>query len=472
MNCPYSGENAMRTERDFLGTKELPDSAYYGINTARALDNFGSGAEKNDKLFIKSYLLVKKACALVNQELKYLNNDKANAIISAIDVLLEKDSFEDICVNPLSGGAGTSLNMNINEVIANHALSMAGMQKGEYSFIHPLDDVNMHQSTNDTYPTALKTAILMYLGIMEKSLVSLQESLQVKELEFAGVVKLGRTEMQDALPMTVGMQFSAYSEAIGRDRWRIFKSMERIKTVNLGGTAIGTGFNAPQDYIFKAADKLKQLTGLNISRAENLVDATQNLDSISEVAGMVKTVAVNLMKISEDFRILSSGPEGGIGEFILPALQEGSTIMPGKVNPVMCEYITQSSLQVFANDHALCLACAMGNLELNQLYPLAANLILKNLRLVEDSISKLDHKIVRGLKLNEAKITENISSAMAVLTYLSQHIGHDKAAAAYEQHKKTGKPVRDVLAESKVLDGSKYDELMTAAKIRMVGFRK
>ncbi len=462
----------MRIEKDFLGGKEIPDNVYYGINTARALENFGADADKIDTYFIKAYLLVKKAAALVNFEIKSISEEKTNAITGAIDALIETGDFSDFCVNPLSGGAGTSVNMNINEVIANRALEMAGMQKGEYSFIHPLDDVNMHQSTNDTFPTALRTAMLMYLDDMEKELTLLQEALQLKEKEFSGVVKLGRTELQDALPITVGMQFSAYAEAIGRDRWRIFKSRERIKTVNLGGTAIGTGFNAPQEYIFKAADKLKQLTGLNISRAENLVDATQNLDSIVEVAGMVKAAAVNLMKISEDLRFLSSGPEGGIGEFILPALQEGSTIMPGKVNPVMCEFITQGCLKVFADDQALTTAAAMGNMELNQFFPLVAHLVLGNMRSVNGSISKMNHKIVSQIKLNEDNITKNVSSAVAILTYLSQFVGHDKAAAVYEEYKKTKKPVRDVVVEAGILDAKKYDELMSPDKVRMLGFKK
>jgi aspartate ammonia-lyase len=462
----------MRIEHDFLGSKEIPDGAYYGINTARALENFGGNGEITDRYFIKAYLLVKKAAALVNADIGSLNEDKAQAISHAIDALIEKSLYDDIRVNPLSGGAGTSVNMNINEVIANHALEMAGMQKGEYSFLHPLDDVNMHQSTNDTFPTALRTAMLFYLDDLERSLISLQGSLQSAEKEFSDVVKLGRTELQDALPITVGMQFSAYAEAVGRDRWRIFKSRERIKTVNLGGTAIGTGFNAPQEYIFRVAEKLKQLTGLNISRAENLVDATQNLDQIVEVAGMVKTTAVNLMKISGDLRLLSSGPEGGIGEFILPEMQEGSTIMPGKVNPVMCEFITQSCLMVFANDQALSTAAAMGNLELNQFFPLVAHLVLKNMRLVLDAAAGLDNKVVRGIKLNKENITKNASSAVAVLTYLSQIIGHDKAAIVYETYKKTKKPVRDIIIETGIMDAVKYDELMAPDRIRMMGFRK
>lgn len=460
----------MRQEKDFLGTKDIPDECYHGINTARAIENFGKG-EAIDPIFIRSYLLIKKACALTNYDIKALDPNKAEAIISAIDDMLEKELYSDIVVNPLSGGAGTSVNMNINEVIANRALSMAGMNRGEYSYINPLDDVNMHQSTNDTFPTALKTAMLFYLKDLETIFTSLQESLQAKEKEFANIVKLGRTEMQDALPITVGMQFSAYSEAIGRDRWRVFKSRERIKTVNLGGTAIGTGFNAPREYIFMAAEKLKSLTGLNISRAENLVDATQNLDLIVEVSGIIKTAAVNLMKISEDFRLLSSGPEGGLGEFILPAMQEGSTIMPGKVNPVIPEYVTQSCLQIMANDLALSMASGMGNLELNQFYPLVAHLVLKNLRLLKEAAAALDLKVVRGIKLNESKITNNLENSVAVFTYLSQFIGHDAAAITYEKHKKTGKTAREILAEDGILTVQKYDELVSRERMMMLGFK-
>ena len=461
----------MRQEKDFLGTKDIPDDCYYGINTVRALENFGKG-EEVDGYFIKSYLFVKKACALANKEIKSLDANKADAILSAIDDMLEHETYGDIVVNPLSGGAGTSVNMNINEVIANRALTMAGMDKGEYSFLSPLDDVNMHQSTNDTFPTALRTAVLFYLNDLEAVFMSMQESLQAKEKEFSNIVKLGRTEMQDALPLTVGMQFSAYAEAIGRDRWRVFKCRERIKTVNLGGTAIGTGFNAPKEYIFLAAEKLKELTGLNISRAENLIDATQNLDSIVEVSGILKAAAVNLMKISEDFRILSSGPEGGVGEFILPAMQEGSTIMPGKVNPVIPEYVTQSCLQVMANDLTLSMASAMGNMELNQFYPLVAHLILKNLRLIKEAALALDMKVVRGIKLNESKITKNLANSIAIMTYLSQYIGHDRAALAYEKHKKTNRPVKEILVEDGILTAQKYDELVRPDRMMMLGFKK
>ncbi|MDD5065839.1 MAG: aspartate ammonia-lyase [bacterium] len=461
----------MRKEKDFLGEVELPDSAYYGIHTQRAYDNFGDIRETVDPVFIRSYLQVKKACSLTNKELGYLDPGKADYILSAIEDLLQNKDYRDIIINPLCGGAGTSVNMNINEVIANKACEKAGRARADHDFIHPLDHVNMHQSTNDTFPTALKVAVLLYLERLEENLVRLQDELQKKEKEYAGIIKLGRTELQDALPVTVGMQFSAYSEAIARDRWRIFKARERIKLVNLGGTAIGTGFNAPQRYIFRVIEVLKELTGLNIARGENLLDITQNMDSLAEVSGLIKTIAVNLLKISEDLRVLSSGPEGGFHEISLPRLQEGSTIMPGKVNPVILEFVSQNSLLVIHQDAALSTAAGLGNLELNQFIPLIAYLLLRNLKIINLSIEKLDGKVIRGLQLNKERIERNFHGSMALLTYLSQYIGHDKAGEIYQQALKTGKPIRQLLSESGALTEERLSELLSPERIRMMGIK-
>jgi aspartate ammonia-lyase len=463
--------STMRIEKDMLGEKEIPDDKYYGIHTQRALENFGPAIEAIDPVFIKGYLFVKKAACLTNIEIKTLDEERGRAIITAIDALLASAEPSQICVNPLSGGAGTSINMNVNEVIANRALELAGRKKGDYVFISPLDHVNMHQSTNDTFPTALRVAMMLRLKALENALISLQESLQAREKEFSDVVRLARTELMDALPTTVGMQFSAYAEAIGRDRWRIFKSEERIKTVNLGGTAIGTGFGAPQEYIFKAWQHLKALTGLSLTRAENLVDATQNFDQIIEVMAMVKALAVNIMKISGDIRLSASGPEGGLGEFILPALQEGSSIMAGKVNPVIAEFCAQSSLQVIANDSAIATAAGLGNLDLNQYAPLIAHLSMKNLSLMETSVSLLDHKLVRGIKLNRDRINFNLHGSLAILTYLSLIIGHDRASETALKMKETGKSAREILDGSGLLSGQKYDELVRPENIRMLGLK-
>ncbi len=462
----------MRTEHDALGSMELPDDTLWGIHTARALENFGDVQERHDELFVRAYLLVKKAAAQANTELGHLEKDKAQAIVSAIDAWLAGGDFSAIVVNPVSGGAGTSLNMNVNEVIANRALQLAGKRCGEYAFIHPLDHVNMHQSTNDTYPSALKIAMLMHLDGLEDALIRLQESLQAKEREYAGILKLGRTELADALPITAGMQFAAYAEAIARDRWRIFKARERIKVLNMGGTAIGTGFNAPQKYIFLVTQKLKSLTGLAITRAENMVEATQNLDAIVEVSGLIRTCAVNLMKISEDLRLLSSGPSGGIGEVVLPALQEGSTIMPGKVNPVMCEFASQTALLVMGYDNMVSQAAALGNLELNQFYPLVSYLVLRSMSGLRLALNQFEAKLIRGLALNADRIAANLNDSVAILTYLSQYIGHEASARLYHIVKQDSRKLREIIIDEKVLTAQQYDELVSPERIRMMGYRK
>ncbi len=451
----------MRKERDFLGEREIREDALYGIHAWRAFENFGDIGERTDPVFVRSYLLVKKACALANRETGFLDGKKADSILQAIDGLLERGDFHDVLINPLSGGAGTSLNMNINEIVANSCREE----------VDPADDVNLHQSTNDTYPTAFKTALMFYLQELEQALTGLQDTLQKKEKEFGDVVKLGRTELMDALPITVGMQFSAYAEAVARDRWRVFKARERIKTVNLGGTAIGTGFNAPQKYIFCAIGKLQEVTGLNLSRAENMVDATQNLDGVVEVMAIVKALAVNLHKIAEDLRILSGGPEGGIGELILPPVQEGSSIMPGKANPVIPEFVLQISLLVIGNDSVISTAAAGGNMELNQFYPLISTLSLKNMRMLLQAVLSLDRRCLAGITVDRERIRAHLSDSMAILTYLSQYLGHAKASELYLRHRAGEKDLKKLILQSGALTESRYEELLQADKIRMLGYK-
>lgn len=468
----YNSVNFMRTEYDFLGSLQIDDACYFGIHAQRAFNNFGDTGQRHDPVFLTAYLQVKKAAALANRDLGYLDPERSGHILSAIDRIVSGGSFDDFIVNPLAGGAGTSLNMNVNEVVANHALELAGRPKGDYGYIDPLQHVNLHQSTNDTYPTALKTAVLVYLERLAAALTGLQERLQEKERAFADVVRLGRTELQDALPMTAGMQFSAWAEAIGRDRWRIFKARERIKVVNLGGTAIGTGFGAPQNYIFTVVDKLRSVTGLPLARAENMVDATQNLDSIVEVSGLLKTLAVNLLKISEDLRLLSSGPAGGFAEIVLPSVQEGSSIMPGKVNPVMLEFVSQAALLAIGNDGVIAQAAGLGNFELNQFYPLAATLLLANLRSLELAVGRLEAKAVAGLELKSEKIAQNLSDSIAVVTFLAQHIGHGEASGIYLKHLATKQPLRQLILEGGMLSPNDLDRLLSPENIRMMGIKK
>ena len=289
----------MRKETDCLGARDLPADAYYGIHTLRALENFPLTGQRLPRVFIRALGLVKEACARTNLQLGYLEPKTGQAIIQACGELSSGTLDAHILVDAFQGGAGTSANMNCNEVIANRAIELLGGTKGDYSLVHPFHHVNKHQSTNDVFPTALRVACLLELKELENAAASLQEALQIREDEFKDVLKVGRTQLMDAVPVTLGMEFGAFAEAVARDRWRVFKCRERIKQVNLGGTAVGTGLGAPRDFIFRATERLKELTGLALARAENLVDATQNLDAFVEVSGMLKAFAVNLVKNSQ-----------------------------------------------------------------------------------------------------------------------------------------------------------------------------
>ncbi|MBN2712482.1 MAG: aspartate ammonia-lyase, partial [Planctomycetes bacterium] len=346
---------------------QIPAEAMHGIHTARAMDNFPLSGRKPHAALIAAYGTVKLACAMTNRSVGEWGDDaaKADAIECACREMSDSLLSEHILSDSLQGGAGTSLNMNVNEVVANRALQIMGMALGSYDKVCPTDDINLHQSTNDTYPTALKLAAIRMLKVLEERVVALQESFQAKEKEFAHIVKVGRTQYQDAVLTTLGREMGAYAEAFNRDRWRIYKCEERLRVVNLGGTAIGTGIGAPRQYVFKVVDTLRDLTGIGFARAENLVEATQNADVFVEVSGILKACASSLIKICTDLRLLSSGPEAGLGEIILPQMQAGSSIMPGKVNPVIPEAVTQAAMKVMGNDQVIAQACAAGSLELN-----------------------------------------------------------------------------------------------------------
>ncbi|MBV8048139.1 MAG: aspartate ammonia-lyase, partial [Paludibacterium sp.] len=387
---------ATRWESDSLGQVELPADALYGAHSARARDNFllsGQGAAAE---LVAAFAQVKVACARTNAELGYLAPDVADAVTRAARELADGQWRDAIVVDALQGGAGTSLNMNVNEVLANRAEELLGGRRGEYRRVHPIDHVNLHQSTNDTYPTALKVAAIGLLRRLHIDISELQMAFQRKEGEFAHVVKIGRTEMQDACPMSMAAAFSAWAEALSRDRWRVSKCEERLRVVNLGGTAIGTGMTAPREYIFAVTERLREETGLGLARAENLVDATQNADVFVEVSGILKAHAVNLLKISADLRLLSSGPRAGLSELSLPAVQVGSSIMPGKVNPVICEAAAQAAMQVIANDAAITLAAQSGQLELNAFLPLVAHALLGSLTLLIRANRMFRERCVEG----------------------------------------------------------------------------
>jgi len=462
----------MRIEKDGLGEKEIPDNAYYGIHTQRAIENFPISRYRLHPEFIKAFAQVKKACALVNTELGYLEERIGKAIVEACDEIINGKLHEEIKVDPFQGSAGTSTNMNFNEVVANRAIEILGGKKGEYNIVNPLHHVNLHQSTNDVYPTALKIATLGLLKKLESEVAKLQEAFQIKEQEFKNILKLGRTELQDAVPITLGMEFGAYAEAIARDRWRIFKARERIKIINLGGTAVGTGLGAPRKYIFKVTEKLRELTGLNIARAENLVDATQNMDAFVEVSGMLKAYATNLFKIAGDLRLLGSGPDGGIAEIKIPPVQAGSSIMPGKVNPVILESVQQVALRVMSNDNVVALVASLGQLELNQFLPLLTHSMLESLEILINVTGVLRTKCIEFIKADPKRCLEYVMRSKTIATVLVPIFGYKRVEEIVKKALKYGKSIKEVLIEDKIMSEEQVEKLLSAKRMYKLGYTK
>lgn len=450
-----------RIEQDTLGSKAIPQDAYYGIHSVRAYENFSISRQKMHPELIKALGVVKQAAAEANMSTKLLSPSIGNAIFQAAGEVAEGKWAEQFIVDPLQGGAGTSANMNANEVIANRAIELLGGTKGDYSLVHPVDQVNLSQSTNDVYPTALRIAAIRLLYPLSENCAALQASLQKKEAEFAGILKLGRTQLQDAVPITLGQEFSAWAEAISRDRWRIYKVEERLRQINLGGTAIGTGINASRKYIHTVVERLRSLTGLGLARSENFIDCTQNADVFVEVSGILKACAASLVKISGDLRLLSSGPRGGLGEIRLPSLQAGSSIMPGKINPVIPEMTTQAAYQVMANDLAVTLAVQAGQLELNAFLPLVAANLLPSIEMLGKAMSLLAARCIDGIEPIEENCSTHLENSVGVITALAPLLGYDRAselAKAALHHKVS---VKEVLYRAGFFDPEKLDSLLS-----------
>ena len=431
-----------------MGPLEVPADAYYGIHSLRAEQNFrllGTGIHPR---LIKSLALVKKACAMANIRTGYLEERIGNAIISACDEIAGGSLHDQFITDALQGGAGTSMNMNANEVIANRAIELLGGDKGDYSVVNPLDHVNCSQSTNDVVPTAVKLTAILLLSGASQAMARLQGSLQEKEKEFADVLKVGRTETQDAVPITLGQEFSAWAQAVQRDWWRLYKVEERLRQVNLGGTAVGTGLNADRRYVFTVVETLRDLTGIGLARAENMIDSTQNLDMFVEVSGMLKAAATDLAKISADLRLLSSGPRAGLQEIHLPELQAGSSIMPGKVNPVATEAVSQAAFQIMANDSAITLCAMNGQLELNAFIPALAHNLFQSLDLLTAAGNLLAEKCVKGITADEAHCEELLERSFTLVTALAPYIGYDEASNLAREAATTGKTIRELAIQA------------------------
>lgn len=460
-----------RIETDLLGQKQIPADALWGIHTARAVENFPLSGKTIHPELIKAYGEVKLACAQTNIHLEVWKDrpTKAGAIEKACFEMSQGLLNEHILVDVLQGGAGTSTNMNVNEVIANRALQILGEKPGSYDIISPLDDINLHQSTNDTYPTALKVAAIRLLRLLEQSVLELQEAFQQKEKEFAHIVKIGRTQLQDAVLATLGREMSAYAEAFNRDRWRIYKCEERLRVVNLGGTAIGTGLGAPRKFIFRVTDRLRENTGIGLARSENLIDGTQNADVFVEVSGILKACASNLYKISNDLRLMSSGPDAGFNEINLPVNQAGSSIMPGKVNPVIPEAVAQAALLVMGNDQILTQACSAGNLELNQFMPLIAHTLLENLSLLENACKIFKINCVIEITANQEVCQKNVENSTATVTALLPKIGYNNAAIIAEKAQKENISIKDAAIKLNLISNKEFEDLITPEAVCRLG---
>jgi aspartate ammonia-lyase len=460
---------AVRIEKDLLGEAAVPADALYGIHTVRALANFPLAGRPVRPELVHAYGAVKLACARANHELDPWPEPTASALFRACEEMMRGELDAHVVVDALQGGAGTSTNMNVNEVLANRALALLGRPPGETATVSPLADLNRHQSTNDTYPTALRVAALGLLQDLEPPLIALVAAFQLKEKEFAGVVKLGRTEMQDAVLTTLGREMSAYAEAFSRDRWRLYKCQERLRVVNLGGTAIGTALGAPRPYVFRATEHLRALTGFGLARAEDLVEATQNWDAIVEVSGILKALAANLLKVAGDLRLLSSGPHGGLGELRLPPRQAGSSLMPGKINPVIPEAVSQAALAVFANDQAITTACALGSLELNPFAPLIADALLGSLALLTRACDVFQRLCVAGLEADAARCRAQVENSTAVATALVETLGYEGVQALARDAASAGRTVRELVVERGLMTAEAFDAATSPERVTRLG---
>lgn len=453
-----------RMEKDFLGEKKVPAEAYWGIHTQRALENFPISGQKVNSSLVKALAIVKKACCQANLELDYLEKKKGEAILLACDEVIAEKFREQFPVDALQGGAGTSSNMNINEVIANRAIELIGGKKGDYRLVHPLEDVNLHQSTNDVYPTAVKIAAIFLLRDLSQAIALVQGAFQRKEKEFARIVKVGRTELQEAVPITLGAEFSAFGETLARDRWRTFKCEERLRVVNLGGTAVGTGLSSPRSFIFMVIEKLREITGLGLSRGENLLDATANTDPFVEVSGILKAHASSLIKVASDLRFLHF-----LGEIGLPRLQPGSSIMPGKVNPVILEATIQVGLKVMANDLLVTEACSRSTFQINEFLPLLSHSLLESL----DLLIRMDQVLaghVEGITASKERCRELFDRSPMIITAFLPQIGYNRASMLIQEFFSSGrKNVREFLSEK--LGLTLVEKILSPEKLISLGYR-
>jgi aspartate ammonia-lyase len=453
----------MRVEHDLLGDLAVPAGAWYGIQTQRALDNFSiTGVPiSHFPALVRALVQVKSAAAWANRELGVLPAEKADAIIAACDEIDAGHLHDQFVVDLIQGGAGTSTNMNANEVIANFALEKLGHGRGEYRYLHPNDDVNRSQSTNDAYPTAVCLAIQFASEPLEQAIRSLIEALEDKGREFSHIVKMGRTQLQDAVPMTLGQEFEAFAVNLDEDIDRLHEVARLLCEVNLGGTAIGTGINAPPGYQALAVGRLAQISGKPVVSATNLVEASSDMGAFVMFSGILKRFAIKLGKMCNDLRLLSSGPRTGLGEILLPPMQPGSSIMPGKVNPVIPEAVNQTAYQVIAADLAVTLAAEAGQLQLNAMEPLIVYNLLNSIKMLTSACTMLENRCIRGIRANEEQCARHLDNSIGIVTALVPYIGYSNATRIASAALTSGSTVRELVLAEGLLPEAKLDAILS-----------
>jgi aspartate ammonia-lyase len=451
-----------RREHDLLGEHAVPANTYYGVHTVRALENFPI-TDTQISIYpdlITALACVKQAAALANNQLGILDDQRTDCIVRACEEIRGGALLDQFVVDVIQGGAGTSTNMNANEVIANRGLEIMGHAKGEYAFLHPVEHVNMSQSTNDVYPTAVKIAVHFGIQRLVDAMAELRASFEAKAAEFADVLKMGRTQLQDAVPMTLGQEFSTYAVMLAEDEQRLKECALLIHEMNLGATAIGTGINAHPEYAARVRATLSDITGIALVTAGNLIEATQDAGAFVQVSGVLKRVAVKLSKVCNDLRLLSSGPRAGLNEINLPPMQAGSSIMPGKVNPVIPEVVNQIAFEVIGNDVTVSFAAEGGQLQLNAFEPIIAHSLFKSLKHLRNGCLTLSERCVKGITANREHLQDLFKNSIGIVTALNPYIGYERASAVAQEAYATGRSVYELVLDKGWLSKAELDEIL------------
>lgn len=451
-----------RKEHDFIGELEIPDDVYYGVQTFRAVDNFQmTGRKLKDyPFFVKAFAQIKKAAVLANKEVGVLDSDKADALAKAADRLIAGDFAEQFVVDMIQGGAGTSTNMNVNEVLTNIALESMGHKKGEYQYLHPNDHTNLGQSTNDTYPSSIKVATWTKLGDLLKAMDNLKKELEKKAKDFKDYIKMGRTELEDAVPTTLGNTFNAFASYIKADIERLTYARSVMQALNMGATAIGTGINCHPDYKNVVEKHLSKITGGEFKPAADFIAATQDTADFVFVSGALKTAAVRLNKIANDLRLMNSGPRCGLGEINLPKMQPGSSIMPGKVNPVICEVVQEACYEVIGNDTTIMLCSERGEFELNAVEPGIAYALFNSLVILENAMNTLANKAIKHLTANPEACKQAVLNSIGIVTAFNPVLGYEKSASIAKEALETGKAVGEICLAKGYLPKAEIDKIL------------